>query len=118
MERKMSKADARRDEILLGAAACFNEKGVRGASIADICERLGISPGHLYYYFKSKEAIVLALLEQFREQSLAEQHEIAERPDALDYLLSSDFFERNRCMPAGQFDLPVLWELYGEAARS
>jgi AcrR family transcriptional regulator len=118
MSRTSRKADARRDEILKGAAACFNEKGIRGAGIADICERVGISPGHLYYYFKSKEAIVLALVGQYRDHALAELREIAKRPDALDYLLSAEFFERNRCTPVGQFDTPVLWELYGEASRS
>ena len=118
MSRTSRKADARRDEILKGAAACINEKGVRATGVADICERVGISPGHLYYYFKSKEAIVLALLEQFNAQSRTEQEEIADRPDGLDYLLSTEFFERNRRTPAGQFETAVLWELYGEASRS
>jgi AcrR family transcriptional regulator len=118
MSRTTRKADARRDEILKGAAACFNEKGVRGAGVADICERLGISPGHLYYYFKSKEAILLALLDLQRGQVLEEHRRIAERPDGLDFLLSADFFERNRRVPVGHLDIPVLWELYGEAERA
>lgn len=118
MTGRTSKADAKREEILRGAAACINEKGVRAAGIADICERLKISPGHLYYYFKSKEAIVLALLDLHRESVLDDQRRLAERPDSLDAILSPEQFDRRRLAAEGYLDAGALWELYGEAERT
>lgn len=59
-------------EILGAAARCIARDGFRGASIASICEEAGISPGHLYHYFASKEEILVALtsigLERFVER--------------------------------------------------
>jgi TetR/AcrR family transcriptional repressor of uid operon len=59
-------------EILGAAARCIARDGFRGASIADICKEAGISPGHLYHYFASKEEILVALtsigLEHFAER--------------------------------------------------
>lgn len=61
----------KRQEILGAAARCIARDGFRGASTADICREAGISPGHLYHYFASKEEIVVALtsagLERFAE---------------------------------------------------
>lgn len=63
--RKLDPArhDQKRQEILAAARRCFERSGLKGASIADICKEAGISPGHLYHYFKSKDAIVATLSE-------------------------------------------------------
>ena len=55
------KHEEKKQEILGAARRCFIRNGFRGASIADICAEAGISPGHLYHYFPSKEAIVGAM---------------------------------------------------------
>ncbi|HEY0197245.1 MAG TPA: TetR/AcrR family transcriptional regulator [Rhodanobacter sp.] len=52
---------ARREEILAAAERCFATNGFHGATIAQICAEANISPGHLYHYFASKEAIVGAI---------------------------------------------------------
>jgi TetR/AcrR family transcriptional regulator, repressor for uid operon len=57
------KHDKRRRQILEAAGRCFARDGFNGASISDICSEAGISPGHLYHYFASKEAIVSAMTE-------------------------------------------------------
>jgi TetR/AcrR family transcriptional regulator, repressor for uid operon len=64
----MRKVDAtkhqkKRQEILQAAGRCFGRDGFSGASISDICAEAKISPGHLYHYFASKEAIVEAMVE-------------------------------------------------------
>lgn len=63
--RKLDPArhDQKRQEILSAARRCFERSGLKGASIAHICKEAGISPGHLYHYFKSKDAIVATLSE-------------------------------------------------------
>ena len=49
----------RRLEILRRAAAVFREKGYHGAGMREIAEGLGLAPGALYYYFESKEDLLL-----------------------------------------------------------
>ena len=53
--------EEKRQEILAAANRCFERSGLKGASIADICKEARISPGHLYHYFASKDAIVATL---------------------------------------------------------
>lgn len=50
---------ARRDDILLAAAALFASKGYAATSIRDIAESVGLLSGSLYYHFSSKEEILL-----------------------------------------------------------
>ena len=58
-----AKYDEKRRHILEAAEGCFQRDGFRGASIGDICATAQMSPGHLYHYFDSKEAIVEGIFE-------------------------------------------------------
>ncbi|GAB4189402.1 MAG: hypothetical protein OHK0022_01670 [Roseiflexaceae bacterium] len=58
----------KRDAILLAARAVFLERGYLQTRMSDIAERAGVATGTLYLYFDSKEALVLALSEQFFEK--------------------------------------------------
>ena len=42
---------------LAAAQRCFVRSGFHGASMQDICAEAGMSPGNLYRYFPSKEAL-------------------------------------------------------------
>lgn len=53
--------EERRRKILEAAKRCFARDGLWGASVSGICAEVGISPGHLYHYFKGKEAILSAI---------------------------------------------------------
>ena len=55
----------RRTQIKHVAGKLFMQKGVAGASIRDIADGVGISPGSLYHHFPSKEAIAFAILDDF-----------------------------------------------------
>ncbi len=57
-----------RERILEAALALFNEYGVPGVATATIAETMNISPGNLYYHFRSKEKIVEALFAQFKQE--------------------------------------------------
>ncbi|MBV9971693.1 MAG: TetR/AcrR family transcriptional regulator [Xanthobacteraceae bacterium] len=58
----------RRDEILAAAARCFVRAGFHGASMQDICAEAGMSPGNLYRYFPSKEALVAGIAARDRAE--------------------------------------------------
>lgn len=55
----------RQNDILRAARAVFLERGYTGARMADIAARTGVAIGTLYLSFPSKEALALALAEDF-----------------------------------------------------
>jgi AcrR family transcriptional regulator len=65
VRKRKPKSEERRREILDAARRTFLRNGLRGASISAICAEAGISPGHLYHYFESKEAILEAIAEAY-----------------------------------------------------
>lgn len=65
------KGELRRERLLDAAAECFRKEGFHGSSIARISQMAGMSPGHIYHFFASKEEIVEAIAER-------EEHELAE----------------------------------------
>jgi AcrR family transcriptional regulator len=56
---------ARRDQILAVAAACFARTGYHATTMADLADQAGVSKGTPYLYFDSKQALFLALHEQW-----------------------------------------------------
>ena len=57
-------ASKRRNNILETAIRLFNEHGASQVTTNHIAEAMGISPGSLYYHFRSKEAIIAGILEE------------------------------------------------------
>lgn len=56
--------EARREQVLNAAAKCFVEQGFHGASMSKIAKAADMSVGHIYHYFESKDAIIMALVER------------------------------------------------------
>ena len=54
----------RRAQILQAAAAVFARQGIDGARMDDIVAESGLSKGTLYWYFDSKQAITVALVDE------------------------------------------------------
>ncbi|SHG66070.1 transcriptional regulator, TetR family [Kaistia soli DSM 19436] len=65
-ERVVNAQEARRAQVLDAARVCFARSGFRGASMQEICAEAKMSPGALYRYFPSKEAIIEAIAEDER----------------------------------------------------
>jgi AcrR family transcriptional regulator len=61
-----SAQDLRRQRILAAARACFSRHGFHGATMGQICAEAAMSPGALYRYFPSKDAIIGAIAEEER----------------------------------------------------
>jgi AcrR family transcriptional regulator len=64
LTKTAARTRAQRERILGAAQACFVESGFHAASMATIAETAGMSPGLIYRYFDSKNAIILAIIEQ------------------------------------------------------
>ncbi len=60
--------DTRKAYVLDAARAVFEAEGLEGASIREIAKKAGYTPGAIYSYFPSKEAIYAALLGESLER--------------------------------------------------
>ncbi|MDX2186416.1 MAG: helix-turn-helix domain-containing protein [Opitutaceae bacterium] len=54
----------RRSAILKAAQGCFAKRGFSGTGMKQVCRSARMSPGVVYHYFKNKEAIVAAFIEE------------------------------------------------------
>ncbi len=70
------KSEETRLRILNSALDLFREKGFEAATMRDIAARAGVATGAAYYYFRSKDAIVLAFYRQAAEAMAPELEEI------------------------------------------
>jgi AcrR family transcriptional regulator len=55
--------EARKNEILDAAFACFRRRGFHQTTMQDIYREAGLSPGAVYHYFRSKEDIMSAAID-------------------------------------------------------
>lgn len=67
---------ARRADILDAAMRCFAREGYRGTSMRDICQEAQVSIGGVYVHFRSKEDILTALADSFRDEREAVHAEV------------------------------------------
>ena len=74
MTPKVSEAhmDARRRQILDAAVVCFARDGFHRATIQDVCRQAGLSPGAVYRYFSSKEALIQAIADERHAREAAD----------------------------------------------
>lgn len=61
LARREREKRQRRNEILEAAEAVFSEKGFKGTTMQEISERVELSKGTIYLYFKSKEELYLSV---------------------------------------------------------
>jgi len=54
----------RREDLLRVCARLFREKGFDGTSIRDISQAAGMHSGSPFYHFKSKQEMLVAVMEQ------------------------------------------------------
>lgn len=60
-----------RAHVLKTAMELFNVRGYHATSMADIIAACGVQKGNLYFHFRSKEDLALALVEHARTEYLA-----------------------------------------------
>jgi AcrR family transcriptional regulator len=61
--RRAAPESSARDRLLQAAVEIFERKGYASASVREIVEHAGLTKPALYYYFQSKEGILVAVLE-------------------------------------------------------
>lgn len=82
MARTPKGVEDRREQIIGAAMRVFAEKGFARATNRDIAQEAGITTGLIYYYFKSKEDLFKAALEEHSPVQVMSQitSEMLEQP--------------------------------------
>lgn len=104
-------------QILTAAMTVFAQKGFAKASMNDIVRASGLSKGGVYWHFKSKDALVTAIFDQFFEEQLAllEAVIVGEGTAVAKLQQLAAFTSAGMTEIAAQFPSPL--EFYALAAR-
>jgi len=71
MARTLKNPEERRKELIDIAERLFSEKGYEQTAVSDIVREAEVAQGTFYYYFKSKEEILDAIVEDLVEEMIA-----------------------------------------------
>lgn len=74
---------ARREHILDAAEHCFARSGFHRCTMQDICKEAAVSPGALYVYFSSKEALIAGIAERNRADFATRFADLADSGDVV-----------------------------------
>lgn len=118
MARKLDreKFEAKRQELLEIAMVCFAEKGFHSTPTTAICRAAGMSPGNLFHYFPSKDAIVQAIAEQDRRDLIELFASVGQSEDAIADILRLVELLMNQAIEPYYARLSV--EIFAEATRN
>lgn len=78
LKKNSKKPEVRKQELIEIASRLFAEKGYEAVAVRDILEEVNGAPGMFYYYFKSKQDIYIAAMEQYISERLERKCKIIE----------------------------------------
>jgi len=76
----------RREELLVAAAELFVADGYEATSMTRLAERAGVTANTLYWYFRDKDEVLVAVADRYLNALLDEHVSLAERPLAEQFL--------------------------------
>lgn len=85
MPRIVKTADERKIEIIKTSEILFREKGFSKTSVESIIKEMGVAKGTFYYYFKSKEEVLKAIVDLHLEKIVSQLEQVAD-DESLDAL--------------------------------
>ncbi len=105
----------RKSRILDAAERCFVRNGFHKSTMQDVAAECGMSPGNLYRYFPSKDAIVAGLAERDRDLFNADFVKLLNAPD-----LSAAFVAigRRHMVDEPRAKTIMMLEIWAEACRN
>ena len=94
------------EKLFEAAARVFEEQGIGGASIEAIAAAAGFSRGAFYSNFKSKDELIIAMLEEHVEQSIRRNLDLlARHKSPSDYIDALKSMDRSLQDPLGRSPL-------------
>jgi AcrR family transcriptional regulator len=115
--RQTQRYEAKRDAILNAAARLFNRKGLKGATLADVAEAVGLITTSVTYYYRRKEDLAAACLLRTIDllNGIVETASAARTPEARVTAFIDAYFEvlaeiatRQRPEPINFYDIRAL----------
>jgi TetR/AcrR family transcriptional regulator, repressor for uid operon len=79
---------AKRRQIVDAAIICFAKQGFHATSTAQICAQAGMSPGNLFHYFPTKDAIIQAIAELDRQETRGAINQLMDTQSVIEGLQS------------------------------
>jgi TetR/AcrR family transcriptional regulator, repressor for uid operon len=105
----------RRAHILAAAERAFLQKGFHAASMQDVAAEARMSPGNLYRYFPSKEAIVAGLCARDQEMLAANVRALLSCGDPLGGI---EIMLRHHLVDEPRERFQMIVEIWAEATRN
>src|SRR4051812_48364085 len=98
--------DATCEKLFEAAARVFEDQGIGGASIEAIAAAAGFSRGAFYSNFKSKDELIIVMLEDHVEQSIRRNLDLlARHKDPADFIEALRTMDRSQQDPLGRSPL-------------
>ncbi|MGW6581080.1 TetR/AcrR family transcriptional regulator [Streptomyces globisporus] len=115
--RRTRHAAPPREDVLAAAMATIAERGLDGLTMAGLGRDVGMSSGHLLYYFRSKDELLLRTLEWSESRLGAERRALLARPGSARERLEAYI---GLYLPAGHRDPHwTLWlEVWGRSRNA
>jgi len=104
----------RRTEILDAAERCFARAGFHRASMQDICGEANMSPGNLYRYFASKEALIAGICERNRADAAESFSLVGNAPEFFEGLAG---LARHHLVDRSDDEVALCAEIMAESRR-
>jgi AcrR family transcriptional regulator len=114
LETKAQRQSDRRAEILDAAERCFARAGFHRASMQDICGEAAMSPGNLYRYFPSKEALIAGICERNRAEAVASFAMVDAAPEFFEGLAG---LARHHLVDRSRDEVALCAEIMAESRR-
>src|ERR1700689_1426154 len=98
--------DDTREKLFEAAARVFEEQGIGGASIEAVAAAAGFKSGAFYSNLKSKDELIIAMLEDHVEQSIRRNLDLlARHKNIADFIDALKTMDRDRQDPLGRSPL-------------
>jgi AcrR family transcriptional regulator len=110
-------SEERKTQILTAATKVFTKHGFSGARMDDIVAESGLSKGAIYWYFDSKDSIIISILDQFFNWETAHLRELLEREVSaqkkLEIFVETTIKDLEKIKPL----MPILFDFWSLSVR-
>lgn len=118
MSPRPNVSDERKNQILNAAEKVFTQKGLDEARMDDIAETTGLSKGTIYLYFKSKDELIISILNRIFanlfKQLDARMNDQSTASEAIDQFTEEAIRDYKRMLRL----MPVAYEFLALAFRN
>ncbi len=110
-------SEERKSQILEAATTVFSKRGFTDTRMDDIVAESGLSKGALYWYFDSKDAIIVSILDQIFDYETAHVREILEIEDSakakLEVFVDTTIKDLEKMKPM----MPIFFDFWSLSVR-